>query len=406
VAVEPNQAARRYYGDSYTTRFESTVIESVRDADRAGVVLAETYFYPSSGGQPHDLGRLGPAVVQGVTVRESDGAVVHWLDRPLATGPVTGEIDPVRRMDHMQQHTGQHILSQAYLRLAEATTIGFHLGADYVSIDLDRSGLDDALHGEAFELANDVVSRDVAVKAWFPEPAELAAITLRKTPEVDGALRVVAIGDFDVSACGGTHVARTGEIGLVHHLRSESLKRGTRVVFLTGDRARRDYAAKHRIVAQLSAALTCSVAELPDALSRLQADLQTARRDLARYQEAELDREAALLAAGATAAGALRIVTGVWTGRPVDELKGLVLRLTAIPDVVALLALAGDRGQFVFGRPEPVSLDLRPALQAAFQVIGGGKGGGARIVQGGGGPATTEQATRAVEAARAALGPA
>jgi alanyl-tRNA synthetase len=403
--VEPSQAARRYYGDSYTTRFESSVIETVTDADRVGVVLAETYFYPTSGGQPHDLGRLASAAVRDVTVRESDGAIVHWLDQRLPPGgPVTGEVDPARRMDHMQQHTGQHILSQAYLRLADATTIGFHLGADYVSIDLDRSGLGDELHGRAFELANGIARKDVAVKAWFPEPAELATISLRKTPEVDGALRVVAIGDFDVSACGGTHVARTGEIGLLHQLRSENLKRGTRVVFLTGDRARRDYGEKHRIVSQLSAALTCSVAELPDATARLQADLQTARRDLARYREADLDREAAALAAGATEDGTLRVVTGVWTGRPVDELKGLVLRLTAAPDVVALLAVAGDRGQFVFGRPESVALDLRPALQAAFQVIGGGKGGGARVVQGGGGPATVQQATRAVEAARASLG--
>lgn len=139
-------------------------------------------------------------------------------------------------------------------------------------------------------------------------------------------------------------------------------------------------------------------------MARLQADLQSARRELARYREADLDREAAALAAEARPLGAVRVVTGVWSARPVDELKGLVLRLTEAPDVVALLGLAGDRGQFVFGRPEPISLDLRPALQAAFQQIGGGKGGGGRIVQGGGGPATIEQMTSAVAAARAALG--
>jgi alanyl-tRNA synthetase len=403
VAVEPIQAARRYYGDSYTTRFDSRVVELVRDGDRVGVVLAETYFYPSSGGQPHDLGRLGSAAVQDVTVRDADGAIVHWLDRTLEPGPVTGAIDLARRMDHMQQHTGQHILSQAYLRLADATTIGFHLGADYVSIDLDRGSLNEALHGQAFDLANEIVGQDVPVKAWFPDAAELATISLRKTPEVDGALRVVAVGDFDVSACGGTHVGRTGEIGLVHHLRSENLKRGTRVVFLTGDRARRDYTAKHRIVSQLSAALTCSAPELADAMARLQADLQTARRELARYREADLDREAAALALDGETASGFRLVSAAWTGRPVDDLKGLALRLTGAPDVVALLGLAGDRGQFVFGRPEAIALDLKPALQAAFQTIGGGKGGGARIVQGGGGPATLEQVNAALAAARAAL---
>jgi alanyl-tRNA synthetase len=338
-----------------------------------------------------------------VTVRERDGAIVHWVDGPVEPGPISAEIDPARRLDHMYQHTGQHVLSQAYLRVADATTIGFHLGADYVSIDLDRAGMSDTQHAEALAMANEIVAKDVEVRSWFPTETEIRTISLRKTPEVDGALRVVAIGDFDLSACGGTHVARTGEIGLIHQLRSENLKRGTRVAFLTGDRARRDYGAKHRIVSQLSAALTCAVPELPEAVARLQGDVQSLRRDLARYREADLDREALALAGEAVAAGPHRVLVKAWSARPVDELKGLVLRLTAEPAVVALLGTAGDRAQLVFGRPESAALDLRPALDAAFRHLGGGKGGGGRIVQGGGGPATVDQVGAALAAARATL---
>jgi alanyl-tRNA synthetase len=397
------ESTRRYYADSYTTRFDATVVESVTDGDRPGVVLAETFFYPTSGGQPNDEGQLGDRRVVDVTIREADGAIVHWLDGPLGPGPVAAVIDAARRADHRQQHTGQHVLSQAYLRLAGATTIGFHLGLDYVSIDLDRGGLTEEQHAEALALANEIVGRDVEVKSWFPTEAELRTISLRKTPEVDGALRVVAIGDFDLSACGGTHVARTGEIGLIHQLRSENLKRGTRVAFLAGDRARRDYGAKQRIVSQLSAALTCAVPELPDAVTRLQTDVQSLRRELARYREADLDREAIALAESATPGGSHRVVARVFAGRAVDELSGLVLRLTAEPAVVALLATAGERAQLVFGRPESAALDLKPALDAAFKALGGGRGGGARIVQGGAGPATVEQVTAALAAARAAL---
>lgn len=402
--MQPIEVARQYYHDAYTTTFRAVIGERTVAEGRPAVVLTETFFYPSSGGQPHDTGTLAGQRVVDVHVRESDGAIVHVLDAPIPAevAEVEGRIDWGRRLDHMQQHTGQHILSQAFIRCAAAGTIGFHLGADYVSIDLDSTQIDETVRAAAFSMANDAVRSDVAIRAWFPTEAELASIALRKTPEVDGALRIVAIGEFDVSACGGTHVARTGEVGLISWLRTERLKRGTRISFLCGDRARADYADKHRIAATLSAALSCSVAELPDAVGRLQADLQATRRELGRFQEEALDREAEALRQEAT--GTPTLVVRAWEGRPAEEIRGLALRTTAGPGVVALLATGGDRTQFVFARSEDTTADLKGALDRALAVIGGGKGGGGRVVQGGGAAADSATVARALAAAASGIG--
>ena len=392
-------ASRPYYSDSYRTTFETTVIETGVIAGRPMAILAATWFYPSSGGQPHDTGILGGRQVVDVLVREEDRHVVHVLDGPIDPGPVQGRIDWARRWDHMQQHTGQHVLSQAFVNLASAPTIGFHLGTDYVSIDLKIAELPDPVREAAFGLAGDVVRANHEVRAWFPTAAELAALPLRKTPEVDGAVRIVAIGSFDVSACGGTHVRRTGEIGLIQWLWTERLKRGFRVAFLCGDRARADYALKHRLTADLAAQLACSPVELPAAVTRLQAELITLRRAVEKHHEEALDQEAGLLRAEAVVRGQGLVIEKRFVNRPVDDLKGLAIRVTAEAGVVALLATGGERTHFVFSRDERSAVALKPALEAALAVIGGGKGGGSRIVQGGGGPAAPSQIDAALAAA-------
>jgi len=380
-------SVRRYYLDSYTHQFSSRIREVASVEGRAAAILEETYFYPTSGGQPHDTGWLGPARVTEVVVREADGAVLHFLDTAIPAEPAPARIDWPRRFDHMQQHTGQHILSQAFERVAVAPTIGFHLGADRVSIDLACSSISDGQLAEAESLANDIVSRNTPVRAWFPDAAELGALALRKQPEVAGPVRVVAIGDFDRSACGGTHVAAAGEVGSIAILRSERLKRGMRVEFLCGGRARADYARKHAIVRELSASLSCAPAELGSSVARLQESLQQSRRELAVHQERALDAEAADRLHRAELREGIRIVRAAWTERPMEQLKGLALRCTEQPGVIVLLGIAGARSQLLFGRSEQLTLDLKPAFEQALAALGGGRGGGARLLQGAAGPA-------------------
>lgn len=394
-------SVRRYYLDSYTHQFTAQISAVASVAGRCAAILEETYFYPSSGGQPHDTGRLGDVRVAEVTIREADGAVLHLLDAAAEPGRVPGLIDWPRRFDHMQQHTGQHILSQAFEQVAAAPTIGFHLGTDRVSIDLETAALSDAQLAEAEALANEVVSRNTPVRAWFPEAAELRALALRKQPDVDGPVRVVAIGDFDLSPCGGTHVAAAGEIGLIAVLRTERLKRGIRVEFLCGGRARADYARKHGILRELSASLTCAPAELGSSVSRLQASLQETRRELALREERELDTEAAGRLQSAASRHGVRIVRAAWADRPVEHVKALALRCTAQPDVVTLLGIAGSRSQLLFGKSENLAVNLKPAFEQTLAALGGGRGGGARLLQGAAGPShlpALEEALRAAEA--------
>ena len=393
---------RRYYTDSYARTFTANVVELATSGGSPAAILQETFFYPTSGGQPHDTGRLGSSGVRDVSIRE-DGMVLHLLDAPLEHGPAEAVIDWPRRFDHMQQHTGQHILSQAFIQVADAPTIGFHLGAETVSIDLGLPGIDNGKVADALATANEIVTGNQAVRAWFPTAEELPELSLRKTPEVEGALRVVAIGDFDLSACGGTHVAHTGEIGLIEILKTERLKRGMRVEFVCGRRAVADYTRKHGIVRDLSSALTCAPVELPESVARLQGALAEAQRELKVFRERELDVEAARLLEGASSTGGFRVVRAAWSDRPIDEVKGLALRTTAKPDVVSLLGVAGARAQILFGRSESVSLDLKPAFDRTLAVLGGGKGGGSRLLQGAAGPADVAKLEGALAAAEASL---
>ncbi len=394
---------RRYYDDAYTWTFDASVIEGTSDPATPYAVLDDTYFYPTSGGQPHDTGTLGGANVMDVSVREADGAVVHVLDAPVGIGPVRGDIDGERRFDHMQQHTGQHILSQAFLRVANAATIGFHLGVDTVSIDLDAVALPDARVAEAADLANEIVTGNVDVRTWFPSPTELESLALRKMPDVDGAVRVVAIGDFDYSACGGTHVARSGEVGLLSVLRTERMKRGTRIEFLTGHRARADYARKHATVRELSAALTCAPREIVDAVARLSGAVAESRRALAVYRERDLDEEAQRLGASGERIGALTVVRGSWPERAIDEVKGLALRLTTEPDVVVLFGVTGPRTQIIFARSDNVTAKLKPHFDQALAALGGGKGGGGRVLMGSAAPVDAAALDTALQHAELAL---
>jgi serine/threonine protein kinase len=395
---------RPYYGDSYTWQFDATVVEASSHASEPIAILDASYFYPTSGGQPHDTGTLGSTKVVDVRVRESDGAIIHVLDAPIEAGALPAVIDGVRRFDHMQQHTGQHILSQAFLRVANAATIGFHLGVESVSIDLDASALSDAAISNAADVANQLVSANVDVRAWFPSAAELTSLALRKMPDVDGPVRVVAIGDFDFSACGGTHVARSGEVGLLSVLRTERMKRGMRVEFLAGHRARADYARKHATIRELSATLTCAPAEIVDAVAKLSGAVIESRRALAMYRERDLDEEAVRLGANARDAGSLKIVRSSWGDRSIDDVKGLALRLTSDPSVVVLFGVTGSRTQLIFARSENVVADLKPAFERALATFGGGKGGGGRVLMGSAASVDAAVLASALEAAETELG--
>jgi len=399
---------RAYYADAYTTHFTTEVIEVTKVEERPAARLSSTYFYPTSGGQPHDTGQLRQgdqtARVLDVIVREADDAVLHVLDAPLRPGAVTAEIDWPRRFDHMQHHTGQHILSQAFIRTAEAETIGFHLSGQSVTIDLDRDDLSADEVRAAEMMANEVIGQNRAVRARQVSLAEAATLPLRKRPPGrNGLLRLVDIDGFDLTACGGTHVAGTAEVGLVKVVKTERRGGATRVEFVCGRRAVADYQLKHDVTQQLSAALTTGVSDLAPALARLQEEARQLRLDLKRDRGARLALEAGQLLNAAETVGGARVVGRVFAGREVDEVRQLANALTAA-GAVALLGLAGERAQLVFARPAegPAFAHMGELIRPALAALGEARGGGGAAAAQGGGPAAGEATVGAALAAAVA----
>ncbi len=402
---------RLYYADAYCITFSAHVVQRLTYADKPAVVLDRTCFYPTGGGQPCDRGwlyplpNLSPVVeVVDVIASEDDGNVLHLLSEALPADDVEGRVDWARRFDHMQQHTGQHILSQAFLRAADAETVSFHLGTESVTIDLNGPHLSPAQVEQAEALANEVVFGNQPVRARFVSAGELATLPLRRQPQVNGAIRVVAIGDFDVTPCGGTHVAHTGEVGLIKVIGLDKRGEETRIEFRCGRRALADYGHKNQMVNQVAAMLSTGHGELDRAVQRLQAEARQLRHELRAAQERLMAYEAAELWTDAETVGGLTIVRHVFSQRDPAHLRQLATHLIAHPKTVALLGLAGPKSQLVFARSEDVTADMVVALKAACRVLGTESGGGRPHFAQGGGPAATEtQIAGALERAQQAI---
>ncbi|NTU65634.1 MAG: alanyl-tRNA editing protein, partial [Chloroflexi bacterium] len=265
--------------------FQARVADRLEVNGRPAVLLDRTAFYPEGGGQPSDRGTLNRVAVVDVQTREADDEVLHVLSTPLAEDEVTGTVDHARRFDLMQQHTGQHILSQAFIHTANAETISFHLNPDpnegALTIDLNTAAVTPQEIDRAEDFANTIVYENRPVIARFVNDEDLPALPLRKPPQVDQAVRIVEIQGFDWSACGGTHVARTGEVGLIKIVKLEKRGAETRVEFRCGHRALIDYRRKHQLINQVASDLTIGFWELDQAIGRMQAEAKAARKQLA-----------------------------------------------------------------------------------------------------------------------------
>jgi alanyl-tRNA synthetase len=348
------------------------------------LILDRTCFYPTSGGQPHDQGTLGDLPVSDVFEREDDGAVVHVVDGEVEGETVHGQIDWERRFDHMQQHTGQHILSQAFLQLLDAETVGFHLGAEVSTIDVDKAPLEAAPLEEVEKLANTVVLTDRSVRTYFVDQDRMGDLALRKQPMVTGPIRIVEVEGFDLSPCGGTHVKAAGEVGPIVITKSERRGSETRVEFLCGGRALDDYRRQRRIVSQLANQFSVGDWEVVEAVNRLAEEAKRRRKELNALKDQLLDYEAARLWAEAEERGGLRIVRAVISEGDGGTLRGLAQRLAKREACVALLGLKGDKTLLAFARSADLPYDMRALLKEACQIVGGGGGGRPDMAQGGG----------------------
>lgn len=373
---------RLYYTEPQRQRFEASVVSCQPQDARFAAMLDCTAFYPTSGGQPHDTGRLGDATVLDV-VEGDDGTVVHVVDRPLVAGAVVdGAIDWPRRFDHMQQHTGQHLLSAAFDHLHRARTVSFHLGAESSTIDLAREvSVNEIARAEAE--ANRIVWENRPVTIRFVDEAQAASLPLRKEPARSGELRLIEVSDFDLSACGGTHVAATGAIGMIAVAGWERFKGGTRLTFVCGGRALRSHGRLRDVVAASTRLLSVSADDLPGTLERLQAEQRERTRENRRLREDLAVHQAAEVRAEATAMGPLRVVLRHEPGADGAVLKTLASAVVSEPGMVAVLVGDGQPAPVVVARADDVTIDAGRVVKALVAQFGGRGGGRPELAQGG-----------------------
>jgi alanyl-tRNA synthetase len=369
---------RLYYTDSYGREFHARVV--ARSADGRTVYLDRTLFYPSSGGQPFDVGSIdGVAVVE--VVEEEDERVAHRLAAPLAAeGEVAGKIDWARRFDHMQQHSGQHLLSAVFEERFGLHTVSFHMGAESATIDLEGGGVEARTVVEAERRANELVAENRAVDVRFEDAG--TAQGLRKASERAGTLRIVSIDRLDRSACGGTHVRTTGEIGPILLRKTEKIRQSVRVEFVCGGRAvrraRADFEALSRI-AQLFSAPVDEVAPMVAAQLEAAKAADRARRKLELEVAAYRGKE--LYASTEPGPDGVRRAIQRLDGGNLEDLRAVAQNFTAQTKAIFVATLK-DPPSLLVAASADSGVDAGKLLKAALSEAGGRGGGNARIAQG------------------------
>lgn len=385
---------RLYYTEPYRKTFDATVVNVANVAGRWHVTLDQTAFYPASGGQPFDTGTLGSAAVSDVIDRE-DGTIAHVISGTLKAGEVVGgEIDWARRFDHMQQHTGQHVLSAAFDRLCAARTESFHMGQQSATIDLARE-VTPAEIAKVEDDANRIVWEDRAVSIRFAGAEEAAAMGMRKESVRTGTLRLIDVQDYDLSACGGTHVERTGAVGVIAIGGWEKLRGGTRVEFLCGNRVVQRFRLWRDSLSAMQKHLSVPPVEMAASIERMQQESKALQRTVRGFQERLATFEVStILATGP-------VVVRVMQGWDAQGIKMIASSAAAIqPDAVVVLFTSAMPAQVVIARGAYSSVDAGALLKQLATRFGGKGGGKPDLAQGGG---LNASAAELISAARALL---
>lgn len=373
------ETQRLYYEDAYLLEFEAAVVKRTEHEGLPAVVLDRTAFYPESGGQPWDKGTLDGVEV--VKVVEIDGAILHVLRSEIAAGPAFGRIDAATRTDHMQQHTGQHVLSQAFWELLKGETLSFHMGPDVSTLEIGLKTISDPDCDRVEDRANGVVWQDREVKTYFVPEERIAEVPLRRPPKKQGLLRVVEVDGFDYSACGGTHVRRTGEIGEIKLGGIEKIRGNLRFEFLCGARALTDHRAKGRAVRNLAAAFSCSPAEVAGQVEKLLSEARTFKKRARQLDErlAAFESEEVIRAASGP------VIAGVLADKTPAEARSLALAVAKKGNFAVVYGAAGEsQGHLILARSGALKSDLRQLIPVVAAVV---------PVKGGGGPSLVELVT-------------
>jgi len=379
---------RLYYDNAYLTEFDAQVLACNPNGENFDVLLDRSAFYPTSGGQPFDTGVLGGTNV--IDVNVTGGEVWHTVTAPLSVGEtVHGRIDWARRFDHMQQHAGDHMIAGALHRLMGGVTIGLHVSDEISTIDVAMPEGATRISDEdirRIELdVNDHIQRNVPIRCWFPPEDELETLPLRKKPTVSEHVRIVAIGDDEMVACGGTHPASAGQIGLVKIVSVAPARGKMRVAFLAGQRALNDYFKCHQAVHAAAELFSTGVENLTTSIAAMQERLRAAEFELVKFRKDQLLSqaqsfidEAEILPSGAK-------LVARFVDADAMLLREAASKLIEQPSVIALMgAKSGDQAIYVFGRSSDVDVNMGTLLRDSARPLGGKGGGKPDFAQGGG----------------------
>jgi alanyl-tRNA synthetase len=400
---------RLYYHDSFLFDFDAEV-RDVLDTPRPTLILDRTAFYPTSGGQVFDTGWITSSPNTKLRVTEvadaEDGKVLHYVEAVKDIKPgtrVRGQIDATRRRDHMQQHSGQHVLSAAFLRLYNMPTVSFHMADDYCSIDLDTPNLTKEQIESAERQANEIVLENRPVGIRFVTREEAGKLGLRKLPPTErDELRIIDIRDWDLSACGGTHVAQTGQIASVLLRKAEKVRQGWRVEFVAGQRAvataRRDFTT----LTETAALFSAHIYDVPQQAQKSLDEVRSLRKHLERTQEELAAAQAATLLAETPEIKGRKIVVQTLSDREMNFVKLLAQKLTRLsPSAVALLATTSPQPSLVFAQSAGQPFDMGALMKETMTKLNGRGGGSKDLAQGG--LTTTEGIAAALTAVAARL---
>jgi alanyl-tRNA synthetase len=375
---------RLYYTDCYLREFQARVIRTSPDPRGVRVFLDRTAFYPESGGQPADRGTLaGIPVLEAVDEGEE---IAHVLADAPSGEEVQGIIDWDRRFDHMQQHTGQHVLSAAFERTGGYKTVSFHLGADASTIDLDSDRVGAKQIEETEELANQIVFANWPIKIFFRPSAEAGEMDLRKPTFREGDIRLVEVEEFDLSACGGTHVSRTGAIGVISIRKVDRSKALTRVGFLCGTRALRRARQDFAILSEAARLFSAGLENVPELITKQAQELREAARLRDKLVEDLAELEALQLWRSAPERGGARVVRRVFVEGAGKKARMLAHAVAKHAAAIALIGVKGTPTALFFSQSAGGRMDMAAVLKRTLAKFGG-KGGGTRdFAQGGGLP--------------------
>jgi alanyl-tRNA synthetase len=376
-----------YLHDPFTFEFEATVQEKIEHPNGTfWVVLDQTYFYPSGGGQEHDTGWLGDAGVVDVLIDRDRDVVIHVLNRDISSGLVKAKIDWERRFRHMQHHTAQHLLSQCFVRLFDMDTVSAHInGYSTSTIDIPIAQLNREDLNRVESLANQIIYENRTVKSYFVTPEEIADLPLRKMPKVSENIRIVEIDSFDYSACGATHCTQTGMIGVIKIIKTENQNQKTRSHFVAGIQALEEFQNYHDIVSSLAGRFSTHPQELADIIFQQSDRLRTIEKELASLRMDQIDAEAQKLISQSEKVSGNQLVIASFEDRPIKEIRTLANETKRVEKLIAILAAYENKKMGILVTcGQETGLSAKELLQQILIIINGRGGGDEQIAQGGG----------------------